>query len=140
MHVTWQEPADVLVEHTPPTWHGLWTLLFAAGHATNTLASAARTVQDLDLTVAAMDLHQAREELEWALPEVADEAPAILLGLLPAWDDADCARAVVDGLVVAALDRIVNLAPTGDLGTPEGMALLAATRAVRSAHAVLARR
>lgn len=139
MSATWQEPADALVEHAPPTWHGLWTLLFAAGHATHTLALTAPTVQGLDLTVAAMDLHQAREELEWALPRVADEAPAISLGLLPARDDAGSARAVVDGLVVAALDRIANLAPTGDLGTPEGTALLAATHALRSAHTALSR-
>ena len=138
MSATWQEPADVLVEHAPRTWHGLWTLLFAAGHATHTLALAAPTVKGLDLTVAAMDLHQAREELEWVLPGVADEAPAIWLGLLPARDDADSARAVIGGLVVAALDLIADLAPTGDLSTPEGAALVAATRALRSAHATLA--
>ncbi|WP_372595199.1 hypothetical protein [Actinotalea sp.] len=139
MSITWQQPADVLVERAPATWHGLWTLLYAAGHATHTLALTVPMIEGLDLTLAAMDLHQAREELEWVHPELADQAPAVSLGLLPARDDVDAARAVVDQLVLAALDRIADLAPTGDLNSPDEAALLAANRALRSARTVTAR-
>lgn len=140
MTSTWQEQAEALIEHAPPTWCGLWTLLYAAGQATHTLALAAPVVRGVDLTVAAMDLHQAREGLEEARPSVAESAQALALGLLPDGEDGDFAHAVVDELVVDALDRIARLAPTGDLTTPEGAALIVATRALRSARSVLSRR
>lgn len=137
MTSAWQEPARALVDRAPASWHGLWMLLFAAAHATSTLALSRPVVESLDLTVAAMDLHQAREQLDWARPALRDTAGAVRLGVLPLRDDAKVARRVIDGLVVAAMNRVVELAPD-DPRQPDAQTLVGVLGLLRTAHATLA--
>jgi len=136
MTIAWQEPAQRLVDRAPAGWEGLWTLLFAAAHATSTLALSLPVVEGLDLTMAAMSLHQAREELDWARPALRNTAATVSLGILPLHDDHQTARVVVDGLVVAAMNRVVELTPD-DLTHPDAQTLISVLGALRTAHATL---
>lgn len=130
MTIAWQVPAQGLLEHAPADWDGLWTVLFAAAHATSTLALSLPVVEGLDLTLTAMDLHQAREELDWARPDLRDTATTVSLGVLPLHDDPQAARQVINDLVVAAMNRAVDLAPNED----DPAALVAVLGLLRRAH------
>ena len=121
----------MLVDRTPTDWARLWTLLFTAAHATSTLALSLPVVEGLDLTLTAMDLHQARKELDWGRPELVDSAPAVSLGVLPLRDDHAAAHAVIGQLVAAAMDRVVALAPV-DLTDDEGGVLLTVLELLRN--------
>lgn len=136
MTIAWQEPARVLVDRAPAGWEGLWTLMFAAAHATSALALSLPVVEGLDLTITAMDLHQAREELDWARPALRDTAPTVSLGVLPLRDAPQSARRVIDGLVVAAMSRVVELTPD-DLTHPDAQTLVPVLGLLRTAHATL---
>lgn len=135
MTIAWQGPAQGLLERAPADWDGLWTVLFAAAHATSTLALSLPVVEGLDLTLTAMDLHQAREEVDWARPDLRDTATTVSLGILPLHDDPQAARQVIDDLVVAAMNRVADLAPNeDDLAHPDTAALVTVLGLLRSAH------
>lgn len=136
MTIAWQEPARALVDHTPADWDGLWTLLFAAAHGTSTLALSLPVIEGLNLTMTAMDLHQAREELDWARPALRDTAATASLGVLPLHDAPQYARQVIDDLVVAAMHRVVELTPD-DLTDPDAQTLVPVLGLLRTAHATL---
>ena len=138
MTIAWQEPAQLLADCAPADWDGLWTVLFAAAHATSTLALSLPVVEGLDLTLTAMDLHQAREELDWARPGLRDTATTVSLGILPLHDDPQAARQVIDELVVAAMNRVADLAPNEDnQAHPDTATLVTVLGLLRSAHQCL---
>jgi hypothetical protein len=64
MAITREAPADVLIDRVDDGWSGLWSLLFAAGRAALTLSSSVPLSQGVALSYAAMDLREARDELE----------------------------------------------------------------------------
>ena len=135
MTIAWRGPVQGLLERAPADWDGLWTVLFAAAHATSTLALSLPVVEGLDLTLTAMDLHQAREELDWARPGLRDTATTVSLGILPLHDDPQDARQVIDDLVVAAMNRVADLSPNeDDLAHPDTAALVTVLGLLRSAH------
>jgi len=102
--VTWDESAKVLVERADADWEGIWTLTYAAGRATDDLAVVSPMADAVELTYAAMDLCEAREELEWVRPDLPARCPAVTVGP-PDNLDADSARDAVSRLITAALAR-----------------------------------
>ena len=73
----WDETAKVLVERAGADWEGIWTLTYAAERATTDLCVVAPMADAVELTYAAMDLCQAREELEWVRPDLPARCPAV---------------------------------------------------------------
>ena len=121
MESTWQEPACGLVERGEPGWAGLWALLDAGGHAALTLSLATPLGLGVDLAFAAIELGEARDELEWTREELTAQAPA-RLGQLHIGDSVDDALTIAAGLIEAAIDRALRL---GDEATsPEEEACL----------------
>jgi len=102
--VTWDETAKVLVEHADADWEGIWTLTYAAGRATDDLGVVAPMADAVELTYAATDLCEAREELEWVRPDLPARCPAVTVGP-PDNLDAEVARDAVSRLITAALAR-----------------------------------
>ncbi|NTW40800.1 MAG: hypothetical protein HGA44_13110, partial [Cellulomonadaceae bacterium] len=104
----WAEPARVLLEQDGQDWIGLWMLLDAAGHAAFALSLAAPLGAGVDLAFAAIELGEARDEVEW-LHEHLAEQPPVRLGPLHVSDNLDDARRVVEQLVDAATARTLRL-------------------------------
>jgi hypothetical protein len=102
--VTWDETAKVLVERGDADWEGIWTLTYAAGRATADLGVVVPMADAVELTYAAMDLCQAREELEWVRPDLPARCPAVTVGP-PDNVDVDAARDAIGRLITAALAR-----------------------------------
>lgn len=107
MSTEWTGPARVLVDRAAPDLPGLWSLIFAAQRGALRLGLDARMDRDLSLTLAAMDLGEALEELEWNHPELAGGATALDLGPIPCGETDDCVRAVTE-LLDGAFDRVVG--------------------------------
>ena len=105
---TWDESAKVLVEHADADWEGIWTLTYAAGRATADLCVVVPMADAVELTYAAMDLGEAREELEWVRPDLPARCPAVTVGP-PDPRDADSARDAISRLITAALSRVEAL-------------------------------
>lgn len=110
MSTTWEAPASILIEHADVGWEGLWSLLYAASHATLRLSLGVHLGAGVDLTFAAMDIREARDELEWLDHELVERGSPVDLGILRPTDDVDAARLVLDRLLEAALDRASRLA------------------------------
>jgi hypothetical protein len=110
MGATWEGPAKVLIEHAAAGWEGLWSLLYAASHATLKLSLGVPLATGVDLTFAAMDIREARDELEWLDDGLVERGAAVDLGVLRPTDDVDAARLVLNQLLAAALDRAGQLA------------------------------
>ncbi|KQY47980.1 hypothetical protein [Cellulomonas sp. Root137] len=100
----------MLIEHAAAGWEGLWSLLYAASHATLKLSLGVPLATGVDLTFAAMDIREARDELEWRDDGLIERGAAVDLGALRPTDDVDKARLVIDQLLKAALDRAGRLA------------------------------
>ncbi len=122
MVAMWQGPATALIEHGEPGWAGLWSLLDAGGHAAVTLSLAAPLGVGVDLAFAAIELGEARDELEWTREELTARAP-VRLGPLHIGDSVDEAHRVVVHLVEVAMDRALVLGD--EAATPEELACLA---------------
>jgi hypothetical protein len=105
---TWDTAAKVLLECTDESWEGIWALTYAAGRATAALGVVAPMADAVELTYAAMDLREAREELEWIRPDLPARCPAVTIGP-PDPGDNGIARAVITGLITAALSRAETL-------------------------------
>src|SRR5450756_1232608 len=101
---TWDETAKVLVERANADWEGIWTLTYAAGRATADLGVVAPMADAVELTYAAMDLGEVREELEWVRPDLPARCPAVTSDP-PEPRDVDAARDAVSRLITAALAR-----------------------------------
>lgn len=137
MSVGWIAPAGALLERTPATWSGLWSLLYTAGHSTLRLSLVAKFADGVELAYVAMDLREARDELEWLHEGVAADAPAMDLGPLRPGEDHTAARNVVQKLIGSALDVSVLLAEQ----SPDAAELACLTRVehrLRTAHAKIA--
>lgn len=112
MTSSWRAPAQRLIESRDAGWLSLWALLDLAGHAAIRLSLSAPLGSSVDLTFAALDLGEAREELEWARPSLrSDSSHHPLPALYPDDDTAD-ARRVLEELVDEAARRL--LAAGGD--------------------------
>ncbi len=108
MSMSWAAPAGVLVDRADAGWAGIWSLTFAAGVATVTLAAQEDADPDLGLAYAGADLNAALCEVEAVHPEVLVEAAAVDLG--PAVEgDRDDAVAVILALLDAAIVRVAEL-------------------------------
>ena len=101
---TWDEMAKVLVERADADWEGIWTLTYAAGRATADLGVVLPMADAVELTYAAMDLGEAREELEWVRPDLPARCPAVTVGP-PDPVDVAAARDAIGRLITAALAR-----------------------------------
>jgi len=101
---TWDETAKVLVERADADWEGIWTLTYAAGRATADLGVVVPMADAVELAYAAMDLCEAREELEWVRPDLPARCPAVTVGP-PDPRDVEVARAAIGRLVTTALAR-----------------------------------
>ncbi|HEY8722182.1 hypothetical protein [Pengzhenrongella sp.] len=100
MTTTWIEPAAVLSAEASG-WEGVWTLVFAAGHAAVNLASVPGADDDLGLTYAALDTSYALTELEQRLVDFT--APGVAVDVGPvSLADRDAAVDVIDELLAAA--------------------------------------
>jgi hypothetical protein len=129
---TWDETAKVLVEHADADWDGIWTLTYAAGRATADLGVVAPMADAVELTYAAMDLCQAREELEWVRPDLPARCPAVTVGP-PDPADAEVARNAIGRLITAALARAAALLGC-DLDLADLACLTRTTTQLRSAR------
>jgi hypothetical protein len=126
----WQGPASALIEQGEAGWAGLWSLLDAGGHAALSLSLAVPLGVGVDLAFAAIELGEARDELEWTREELAARAP-VRLGPLHIGDSVDDARRIVERMVEVAMDQALAL---GDEATsPEELACL--TRVLRKLRA-----
>lgn len=110
MSAAWEAPARVLIEQAETGWEGLWSLLYAASHATLRLSIGVPLAPGVDLTFAAMDIREARDELEWIDAGLVERGAPVDLGVLRPTDDVGAARLVLDRLLEAALDRAGRLA------------------------------
>jgi hypothetical protein len=129
---TWDETAKVLVERSDPDWEGIWTLTYAAGRATADLGVVAPMADAVELTYAAMDLGDARQELEWVRPDLPARCPAVSVGP-PEPADVDAARDAVSRLITAALARSEALLGC-DLDLADLACLTRTTAQLHSAH------
>jgi len=129
---TWDETAKVLVERADADWEGIWTLTYAAGRATADLCVVAPMADAVELTYAAMDLCQAREELEWVRPDLPARCPAVTVGP-PDNLDAEVARDAVSRLITAALSRVEAMLGC-DLDLADLACLTRTTTQLRSAR------
>jgi len=123
MTTLWARPAGVLIEQADPGWEGIWALTFAAGHAAINLSLAVPLGLSVELTYAAMDFREAQDELEWARPDLPRRCAAVNLGQVHPTEGEAGARAVIDLLATAALERAVALATT-DLEIPDLLCLV----------------
>lgn len=119
MSALWTGPARVLVDRAAPDLAGLWSLLFAAQRGALRLALDPRVDRDLSLTLAAMDLGEALEELEWCHPDLSDGAVALDLGPIPYGATDDCRRAIGE-LLAGALSRTVDTLRRSGPDLPSG--------------------
>jgi hypothetical protein len=110
MSTTWTEPAQALICEATGGWEGIWSLTYAAGFGALNLAMSVPVGVGVSISYAAMDFRDAQDELEWARPHLRATAPAVRLGHLRSLDDAPEARAILDQLAGAALDRAAALA------------------------------
>jgi hypothetical protein len=129
---TWDETARVLVERAGADWEGIWTLTYAAGRATADLGVVAPMADAVELTYAAMDLCEAREELEWVRPDLPARCPAVTVGP-PDPVDAEVARDAIGRLITAALARSEALLGC-DLDLADLACLTRTTTQLRSAR------
>jgi len=129
---TWDESAKVLVEHADADWEGIWTLTYAAGRATADLGVVAPMADAVELTYAAMDLGEVRQELEWLRPDLPARCPAVSLGP-PDPVDTDAARDAIARLITAALARAEALLGC-DLDLADLACLTRTTTQLRSAR------
>ena len=129
---TWDETAKVLVEHADADWEGIWTLTYAAEGATADLGVVAPMADAVELTYAAVNLCQAREELEWVRPDLPARCPAVTVGP-PDPVDADVARDAIARLITAALSRVEALLSC-DLDLADLACLTRTTTQLRSAR------
>ena len=116
MGSTWRGPAQDVIDQSKTDWVGLWSLLDATAHAAMALSLVLPLGASVDLAFAAIDLGEAREELEWVRPELTCLAP-VRLGPLHLSDDVGAARVVLEQMVSAAIDLTINL---GDVGGEPG--------------------
>ena len=86
----------------------------------------------VELTYAAMDLGEAREELEWVRPDLPARCPAVTVGP-PDPLDVDVALDAISRLITAALARAEVLLGC-DLALADLACLTRATTRLRSAH------
>lgn len=138
MTSTWMEPAQRLIGRKEVDWVGLWGLLDAAGHAALALSLTTSLGASVDLAFAAIDLGEAREELEWVRPELGDLPPE-RLGPLHARDDVEDALRVLDLVVCEAFERTVLLGDVGGGSLEELGALSRALGKIRAAIEEFAR-
>jgi hypothetical protein len=89
-------------------------------HAAFTLSLVQPLGSAVDLAFAALDLGEAREELEWIRPALAGR-PTIRLGALTSSDDLDAARATLEELVAAAIERVFALEDDGSRGEVDAL-------------------
>jgi len=129
---TWDETAKVLVERADADWEGIWTLTYAAERATADLGVVAPMADAVELTYAAMDLCEAREELEWVRPDLPARCPAVTVGP-PDPADTDAARDAISRLITAALARAEVLLRC-DLDLADLACLARTTTQLRSAR------
>jgi hypothetical protein len=132
---TWDETAKVLVERADADWEGIWTLTYAAGRATADLCVVAPMADAVELTYAAMDLAEARQELEWGRPDLPARCPAVSVSP-PEPLDADAARDAIARLITAALARTEALLGC-DLDLADLACLTRATTQLRSARSAV---
>ena len=135
MGVLWMQPARVLVDRLDHGLAGLWSLTYAAQHGALRLALDRDVDGDLSLTLAAMDLGEALEDLEWAHPDLPTVAVAVDLGPVPADAVSDC-RAALAVLATGGLDmaaEVLRDAPT-ELDTPDVLCLARTVHLLSNAY------
>ena len=115
----------MLVDGASLDLSGVWSLLYAAQRAALRLALDAGLDRDLSLTLAATDLGEALEELEWHHHDLPAGAAALDLGPIPAGATKDCLRAIEE-LLWGALDRGTRMLPRRGESppTPDAVCLL----------------
>ena len=140
MSAPWTVPARVLVAQLDRGIDGLWSLVYAAQVGALQQLALCRGLDggadgDLALTLAAMDLGEAIEELEWHHPDLPAVAAAVDLGPAPPDDLADCRVAVAE-LLVAALDVVAGLLrdPEQPMDTAEVLYLARIVHLLTNAH------
>lgn len=129
---SWGDPARALCEREPATWEGLWSLLYAAARAASTLALATPVHEGIGPTLTAMDLNEAREELDWVRPGLRATAPVVSLGNLPAGEDRRGAAKAIECLAYACAVRVLALRPAA-CTEADGAALVRVLALLRSA-------
>lgn len=109
MTTTWTSTAEVLLHDADTGWSGIWALTHTAAMGALSLAMTVPLGVGVSISYAAMDFREAQDELEWTRPDVRTTATPVRLGAVRP-QDADEARAVLDRLAAAALDRAAALA------------------------------
>jgi hypothetical protein len=135
MGVLWTQPARVLVDGLDGGLEGLWSLVFAAQHGALRLALDRGLDGDLSLTLAAMDLGEALEDLEWSRPDLPAGGVAVDLGPVPADAVSDC-RTAIAHLLAAGLDVAADVLrdSSQDLDTPDVLCLARVVHLLSNAH------
>ncbi|WP_129338623.1 hypothetical protein [Cellulomonas endophytica] len=105
----WAAPTAIVIDTADRSWAGIWSLLYLVGKATFTLSLAVPLHQAVPLTFAALDLREARDELEWIYPELPHTCPAVTLGPLPIVLDDHEPRAVLLHALTAVTTRLTTL-------------------------------
>lgn len=95
----WEDSAATLCSGVASTPAGLWALLDAAAHGAMALSLVTPLGVGVGLAFAAIDLGEARDELDWCYGDLGDAAAA-RLGTVRSGDDAAASR--------AALRRVID--------------------------------
>lgn len=135
MSTSWDAPAAVMSE-VESGHRGVRALLDATAHASLTLSLSAPLAEGVDLAFAAMDLAEAREELDWVSSSDAEVVGPERLGPLAPTDDRAQALAVLVALVHVAVASIEKLPEPGAVSAGDD-SLSRARRCCRSAAARL---
>lgn len=109
MATAWNEPAAILLVRGGAESSGAWSILDTAAHAALALSLETPASHGVDLAFAAMDLAEARDEIDWARPDLARGSRPVRLGPLTPTDDHADARALVAAFVEEAAARAERL-------------------------------
>ena len=133
----WGARTASLVDGAQATWPGLWSLLYTAGHSALRLSLVAPFSDGVELAYVAMDLREARDELEWLHEDVSAGAGATDPGPIRPGEDREAARDGVHQLIDAALGVSLLLAE-GEIDSPELACLTRVEHRLRSAQTTIA--
>ena len=111
MATPWTEPVHALIERTPTTPAGLWSLMSTAVVASASLALVAGTDDDLSLSTTITYLREAITELECACPQLRLSGTVEDVGDAVPHDTEGC-RSAITALIGAAHHLALKLTDT----------------------------
>lgn len=132
--IGWASPVTAMLQRLGPGLPGIWALLWATEIGALQLVCLPDIPSDRQLTEAAWDLAEAREDLEWAAPELLTTGVAVTLES-PGNSDVPGCRQQLAALLRAGLDLTTAMqSEPGRYDVDVILALARATSLMATAH------